>query len=82
MNQIQSEPTDKKKMFYKAVDVTQRSTPKGIFVVTTSLEGRPTKAVETNFSNELRLTLLDTKAVNPKSSKQKIEVHGKGSLRL
>ena len=49
------------------------STPKGIFIVTPSLEGWPTKAKEAPFPHEVRLTPLDTNpsqllAVNPLSA--------------
>ena len=54
------------------------STPKGIFIVTPSLEGWPTKVKEAPFPHEVRLTPLDTNpycknasqllAVNPLSA--------------
>ena len=61
------------------VDVIKTSTPYGIFIVTTSLEGKPTKSTESPTPHELRLTLLDTSPVNSKSSKQKIDVHQKSN---
>ena len=36
------------------------STPEGIFIVTPSLEGSPTKAKESPSSHEVRLAPLDT----------------------
>ena len=39
------------------------STPQGIFIVTPSLEGCPTKAKETPSPHEVRLALLDTNPV-------------------
>ena len=39
------------------------STPLGIFIVTSSLEGWPTKAKEVPSPNEVRLTPLDTNPV-------------------
>ena len=39
------------------------STPKGIFIVTPSLEGWPTKAKEAPSSHEVRLAPLDTNPV-------------------
>ena len=39
------------------------STPEGIFIVTPSVEGSPTKAKEAPSPNEIRLALLDTNPV-------------------
>ena len=39
------------------------STPEGIFIVTPSLEGLPTKAKEAPSPHEVRLALLDTNPV-------------------
>ena len=39
------------------------STPYGIFIVTPSLEGSPTKAKEARSPHEVRLALLDIKQV-------------------
>ena len=39
------------------------STPQGIFIVTPSLEGCPTKAKETPSPHEVRLTLMDSNPV-------------------
>ena len=39
------------------------SSPEGIFIVTPSLEGWPTKAKEGRSSHEVRLASLDTKLV-------------------
>ena len=41
----------------------KRSTPLGIFIMTPSLEGWPTKAKEAPSPHEIRLTLLDTNPV-------------------
>ena len=39
------------------------SIPQGIFIVTPSLEGWPTKVEEAPFPHEVKLTLLDTNPV-------------------
>ena len=44
-------------------DRCKTSTPQGIFIVTPSLEGLPTKAKEAPFPHEVRVAPLDTNPV-------------------
>ena len=47
----------------KAGRCSKTSAPKGIFIVTTPLEGWPTKAKKAPYPHEVRLTPLDTNPV-------------------